>query len=73
MSGIDIVILVMVIAVLAICIRSFTKGGSECADCASSGSCSAYSRAQGKCIAAEDMLKRASEALDTKGDLTHSA
>ena len=63
MSGIDVVIVVAVAAVLAQCVRSFVRHKDGCADCASAGSCSASARAQGRCVATEDMLRRADAAL----------
>ena len=66
MNLIDVLIVVAVVAVLALCIRSFTKHGDECADCASAGSCTAADRARGRCVATEDMLRRVDEALAEK-------
>jgi hypothetical protein len=63
MSAIDVVILACVVAVLALCVRSFARHKDGCADCASAGSCSASARAEGRCVATEDMLRRADAAL----------
>lgn len=60
----NIVIVAIVVALFALCIRSFVKnGGTEnCADCTVEG-CNASLRAQGKCVAAEDMLERVNKAV----------
>ena len=62
MNVMDIVIIAAVAALLALCIRSFLKGGGECADCTAEG-CTAHNRRHGKCAAADDMLHRVDAAF----------
>lgn len=60
------VIIVAAVAVLMFfCIRKLVRnGGEDCADCTVEG-CNASLRRQGKCVAAEDMLKNVDKAFET--------
>ncbi|MCI6274764.1 MAG: FeoB-associated Cys-rich membrane protein [Coriobacteriaceae bacterium] len=63
MSPLDIVIILAVAVAVVLCVRSFVRGrASECSTCGDAG-CTAR-RDGGRCRAADDMLRRASEALD---------
>ena len=54
MNPLDVVIVLAVAAVVALCVRSIARGEtSECSTCGDAG-----------CRAADDMLRRANEALD---------
>lgn len=60
------IIIVAIVAVLFfLCVRKFVRnGGEDCADCTVEG-CNASLRRQGKCVAAEDMLKNVNKAFET--------
>lgn len=62
----NIIIVAIVAALLFLCFRQFRKNGigENCADCTVEG-CNASLRAQGKCVAAEDMLKNVDKAFET--------
>ena len=63
MNPLDIAIILAVVAAVALCVRSIVRGqASECSTCGDAG-CTARN-AGGHCRAADDMLRRASEALD---------
>ena len=64
MSPIDLVILALVIAVVALCVRSLARSGGSCSSCASKDSCAVHLSGSGECPAAKRMLERADEAVD---------
>lgn len=68
MSPIDVIIVSAVALALALVVRRALRGrGSGCSSCGSSGSCGSCSAhgGRGGCSAADDMLRRASEALSS--------
>ena len=62
MNPLDVVILLAVAAVVALCVRSIARETSECSTCGDAGCTARYTG--GHCRAADDMLRRANEALD---------
>ena len=63
MNPLDVVIVLAVAAVVALCGRSIARGEtSECSTCGDAGCTARYTG--GHCRAADDMLRRANEALD---------
>lgn len=63
MSPIDVIIVSAVALAFALVLRrSLSRGGGACEGCGSAGSCSARGTSGG-CKAADDMLRRADEAL----------
>lgn len=62
------IIIVAIVAYIAYrCIRSLIRdGGENCAACGSASTCEARITGQGKCVAAEDMLKRVDAAFDSQ-------
>lgn len=65
MHVIDIVVVLVVVAAVAFCIRSLVKGfkGGKCSGCASSKSCSAHETGDGHCGVAEKMIADADVAI----------
>ena len=61
MGIIDWVIIAAVLLALALCVRSLAKGGGDCRDCGSAGSCAGH--AGGGCSAAQGMLADVEKAL----------
>ncbi len=63
MNPLDVVIVLAVAAVVALCVRSIARGEtSECSTCGDTGCTARYNG--GHCRAADDMLRRANQALD---------
>lgn len=63
----DFVIIAAVVAVFVLCVRQLTRPNrSECSSCVSRGMCT--SRLTGRCRAADDMVKRADDALGKASD-----
>ena len=68
LGPIDIVILALVAALLALAVRSLARSGKGgCSGCGSASSCSAHNTGA-PCPAASDMLRRAEGALGKKGE-----
>lgn len=60
----DIVIVAVVVAIFAVCVRSFIRSNAngECADCALDGNCSVHD--SGHCEISEDIVAKAAQAAD---------
>lgn len=67
MGIVDIAILAMVFAALALAIRSIAHGGADCSGCASRSTCHARETG-GKCEVAQDMIARANAAFAQAGE-----
>ena len=72
MNPLDIVIILGVAVVTVLCVRSIASGkASECSTCGDTCCTARYNG--GHCRAADDMLRRASEALDEPASAHHNA
>ncbi len=69
MSPVDVVIILAVAAIVALCVRRLLKGeAGGCSDCASGASCTARKTGRGSCKVAADMVARADAALSGRPD-----
>lgn len=66
MSALDLIIVAAIAVAFVLCIRYLSRHNEDCADCTHADSCSAAARAQGHCVAADDMLRRVNAAFDQK-------
>ncbi len=63
----NVIIVSVVIALFALCIRSIARAkGGDCSSCGSSGSCSAHKTGQGSCSVAQKMVEHADAALQNR-------
>lgn len=67
MAPIDLVILAIVIAAVALCVRSIARSGNACSSCASASTCPAHLSGEGECPAARRMLENAEDAAGEGG------
>lgn len=67
MGPLDVLIVAVVAVALVLCIRRIVRtGGDECADCTSSGTCSAHLTGEGHCPVAGKMVADVDAALSKR-------
>lgn len=68
MSPIDILVVLIVAALVALCVRSQLKGAKEgsCSGCSSSSSCGTHHGGDGHCGVAQKMISDVDKAFDAQ-------